>query len=376
MTEEKTTLGSPQDSQQDSPLVSVLVPIYNVERYLEKCLDSILNQTLTNFEAILINDGSTDGSRDIVQRYLDRDGRFVVIDKENSGYGASMNMGLDRARGTYVAILESDDFYEPDALEKLYDAAEQSGAEVAKANFWLYWSQPEERKERCEVVLPEMAGRVCRPLDDPDKTIFYQMPSIWSAIYRRDFLRRMDIRFLETPGASFQDNSFFFKVWALADWVVYIDDCVMFYRQDNEGSSIHDPGKVYCVCDEYAEINRFLEQHPAIDKALRGVYERMKFDMYMWNAGRLSDELVWEFLDRAREELLEDWSQGRIDQSILGVYKRTDLRYLLEDPESFKRAFSTYGSDDAATIVRHYLELGGPILVFSMFTSTLKKGRV
>lgn len=361
--------------EQKAPLVSVLVPIYNVERYLETCLDSLLAQTQADFEAILINDGSTDGSRDIVQRYLDRDGRFVVIDKENSGYGASMNMGLDRARGTYVAILESDDFYEADALEKLCNAAEESGAEVAKANFWLYWSTPEERRERFEVVLPDMAGRVCKPLDDPDKTIFYQKPSIWSAVYRRDFLRRAGIRFLETPGASYQDASFNFKVWALADWVVYLEDCVLSYRQDNESSSVNNPAKVYCVCDEYAEMNRFLEQHPAIDGVLRGVFERMKFDSYMWNACRLSDDLAKEFLDRAREELLEDWSAGRIDESVLGVYKRTDLRYLLEDPESFKRAFPSYGGSGATEILRHYLELGGPILVFSMFTSTLKRGR-
>ncbi len=359
-----------------TPLVSVLVPIYNVERYLETCLDSILGQTLDDFEAILINDGSTDGSRDIVQRYLDLDKRFSVIDKENSGYGASMNMGLERARGTYVAILESDDFLEPDALEKLCGAAERCGAEVVKANFWLYWSQPDERRERFEVVLPKMAGRVCKPLDDPDKTIFYQKPSIWSAVYRRDFLDGAGIRFLETPGASFQDTSFNFKVWALANKVAYLDDCVLFYRQDNEASSVNNPSKAYCVCDEYAEMGRFLARHPEIDRVLRGVFERMKFDAYMWNAGRLSDELAMEFLDRAREELLDDRSAGRIDESVLGVYKRTDLRYLLEDPASFKRAFPTYGSSDLASILRHYLSLGGPILVFSMFTSTMKRGHV
>lgn len=362
------------EKQKKAPLVSVLVPIYNVERYLEACLDSLLAQTLADFEAILINDGSTDGSRDIIQRYLDLDERFVVIDKENSGYGASMNRGLDKACGTYVAILESDDLYEPDALEKLCKAAEECGAEVAKANFWLYWSQPQERTERYEVVGPEMAGRVCKPLDDPDKTIFFQKPSIWSAVYRRDFLCRTGIRFLETPGASFQDTSFNFKVWALADWVVYIDDCVLFYRQDNESSSVNNPSKAYCVCDEHAEMHRFLEQHPAIDQVLRGVFERMKFDTYMWNACRLSEDLAEEFLDRAREELLEDWSRGRIDESILGVYKRTDLRYLLEDPESFKRAFPSYGGNNATAILRHYLDLGGPILVFSMFTSTMKRG--
>lgn len=104
-------------SPTQTPQITVLVPVYNVERYLRECLDSIRAQTFVDFEAICINDGSTDASRDIIQEYLDTDARFRVIDKPNSGYGASMNMGLDAARGSYIAILESDDLYMPTALE-------------------------------------------------------------------------------------------------------------------------------------------------------------------------------------------------------------------------------------------------------------------
>lgn len=99
------------------------VPICNVERYLEECLDSLAAQSFTDFEVLCINDGSTDGSRAIIQSYMDADERFRVIDKPNSGYGASMNMGLANAIGEYIAILESDDFFEPNALELLVDAA-------------------------------------------------------------------------------------------------------------------------------------------------------------------------------------------------------------------------------------------------------------
>ena len=107
-----------------APAISVLVPICNVERYLTQCLDSLLAQTYTDFEVLCINDGSTDDSRAIIQRYLESDNRFRAIDKPNSGYGASMNLGLDHAVGAYIAILESDDFFEPNALEVLYAQAE------------------------------------------------------------------------------------------------------------------------------------------------------------------------------------------------------------------------------------------------------------
>ena len=104
-------------SASSSPLVSVLVPICNVERYLDQCLESARMQTLKDIEVICINDGSTDGSLDIINSYVNRDPRFKVIDKPNSGYGDSMNKGLEMASGKYVSILESDDFLDPEALE-------------------------------------------------------------------------------------------------------------------------------------------------------------------------------------------------------------------------------------------------------------------
>ena len=113
------------------PVVSLLIPIYNVERYLPECLDSAIGQSLGDIEIICINDGSTDSSPDIIAQYAAKDPRIKVIDKPNSGYGCSMNMGLHAASGDYIGILESDDFFDPDALETLCDAALKSGADVA-----------------------------------------------------------------------------------------------------------------------------------------------------------------------------------------------------------------------------------------------------
>ena len=134
------------------PLVSVLVPIYNVEKYLPECLGSLEAQDFKQAEFICINDGSTDGSRDIIEHFLNKDSRFKVIDKENSGYGASMNRGLEAAQGDYVAILESDDFMEADTLSKLHHAISSTGADVVKANFWMYWSIPTKRNDFFEAI--------------------------------------------------------------------------------------------------------------------------------------------------------------------------------------------------------------------------------
>lgn len=167
-----------------SPVLSLLIPIYNVQRYLRECLDSALAQTLKDIEIICINDGSTDNSPAIIREYMERDGRVKMIDKANSGYGDSMNHGLEMARGKYVGILESDDFMAPDALEKLVSAADSNNADFAKANFDFYWSKPEERRSLHEMFKAKDCGKPVHPSDTTQ--FFKQKPSIWSAVYRRE----------------------------------------------------------------------------------------------------------------------------------------------------------------------------------------------
>lgn len=125
----------------DKALVSILVPIFNVEKYLDRCLSSLRDQSYRNIEVLCINDGSTDGSRTIIDSYTSSDLRFKLIDKPNSGYGDSMNKGLEAAQGKYISILESDDFLDSDAIEYMVGESESDQLEVLKCNFWLYWSK-------------------------------------------------------------------------------------------------------------------------------------------------------------------------------------------------------------------------------------------
>ncbi len=102
------------------PKVSVIVPVYNGEKYLKECLDSILSQTLSDIEIICVNDGSTDGSYDILENYKLKDSRIKIINKPNTGYGNSMNVGIQESQGEFIGIVESDDYVEPNMYELLY----------------------------------------------------------------------------------------------------------------------------------------------------------------------------------------------------------------------------------------------------------------
>lgn len=290
----------------DAPKVSVLVPIYNVERYLRQCLQSLQNQTLKDMEIVCINDGSTDGSLEIIEEFMAEDKRFRLINKDNSGYGDSMNQGLAAAKGEYVGIVESDDWIDKEAFLELYEIAKENDADVVRANFY---HNKAGKDEKARLIPVHETGRAINPRQHT--WLFLQSPAIWASIYKRDFLEKNNIKFLATPGASYQDTSFAFKVWATAEKVYLTTKAYLHYRTDNENSSINSPGKVFCVCDEYAEIERYLKDI--------GVYEDLGFVMwtakcsiYLWNALRLKPRLVKEFYTKIAPEMMEANEQGLI----------------------------------------------------------------
>ena len=111
--------------------ISIVIPVYNIEKYLKECLDSLVNQTFKDFEVICVNDGSKDKSLDILNEYAKKDSRFIVVTQENGGSGSARNNGLSRARGKYVQFLDGDDYFEPELLEKLYNLAEKYQANIS-----------------------------------------------------------------------------------------------------------------------------------------------------------------------------------------------------------------------------------------------------
>ena len=121
--------------------VSVVVPVFNVETYLPQCLDSILSQTLEDIEVICVNDGSTDNSLKILREYSLKDKRIKIIDKDNAGYGHTINIGMDMAKGEYIAIVESDDYILHDMLETLYLTADENNLDFVKSDYYRFYGE-------------------------------------------------------------------------------------------------------------------------------------------------------------------------------------------------------------------------------------------
>ena len=340
------------------PKVSVVVPVYNNEKYVRRCVESLLAQTLVDIEILAVNDGSTDSSSAILHEYADTDSRVIVIDKENSGYGVNINLGFARATGDYVGILESDDFCTPDFLEKLYGFAMDNDLEISRANFNLYWSTPTEREVFLELFSEDECGHVIDPRNVPDQHCFYVQPAIWSAIYKRSFIEENKLKLLETPGAAYQDTGFNFKVWACARRVGFIHEPLINYRQDNEASSINNPGKVFTICGEYEEIERWLtEERPDLRELLAPVAAKMRWDAYTWNVGRIAPELRPDFVTRMHDDFAELKTKGELDRSKFPANAWFFCNLCIDDPEAYLRdvavnAESLSGTENAARKAR------------------------
>lgn len=237
------------------PKVSVLVPIYNVENHLHQCLESLQHQTLEEIEIICINDGSTDGSGDIIAEFVRSDRRFSVINKKNTGYGDSMNRGLAVAKGEYIGILESDDFAEPVMYSELYAMASNEKADIVRSRCWFYWEDFRELK----------AGPYWPDVGEPFQAEEYpetmtDCGGIWEGVYRREFLVENNIQFLPTPGAAYQDVSFWFKAAIAAKKIFFLNRFHVHYRQGRPSASTlnYNLDTRMCVHKEMESIENFV----------------------------------------------------------------------------------------------------------------------
>lgn len=225
------------------PLVSVIVPTYNTEKFLDQCLESIRAQTHRNLEVLCINDGSTDGSLDIMKRHAAQDARVRVIDKENGGYGAGCNRGIDEATGEWLAIVEPDDWIDPTMFEEMlaFAARFDERIDLIKTPWWDLkdWNDPAKMKAYPSLLTGHIAAsrRPFTVCENPEFLAYH--PSIWSALYRRDFILERQIRFPEYPGAGWADNPFLIDTVCQAQTMVYYDRPFYRYRADLPGSTLN-----------------------------------------------------------------------------------------------------------------------------------------
>ena len=271
------------------PVVSVIIPVYNVEKYLNQCLDSVLNQTLQDIEVICVNDSSTDGSLAILEEYAKKDERVAVVTQPNSGAGAARNKGLSLAAGKYLSFLDSDDFFEPDMLELAYNKAEEDKADFVVFQSDQYYTDKKKFVEVSwtlrEKELPPYTPFNHRQMTDNIFKVFVGWA--WDKLYNREFVLRNRLQFQEQRTSN--DLLFVFSAVALAKRISIVKKVLAHQRRDAKDSlSKTRENSWHCFYDALTALRDRLKAE--------GLYEELEKDFInyalhfsLWNIRTLAE---------------------------------------------------------------------------------------
>lgn len=284
--------------------VSVIVPVYNVEKYLRQCLDSIVNQTLKEIEIICVNDSSTDSSLQILEEYAAKDSRIKVISQKNGGAGAARNRGMSVAKGKYLSFLDSDDFFELNMLEEAYELAEKDRTDFVVYKSDQYYTDKQEFVQTHWVVrekeIPPYHPFNHRQMTDNIFKVFVGWA--WDKLYLKEFVEKHQLKFQEQRTSN--DMLFVFSALALAKRISVLPDILAHQRRDATDSlSKTRENSWWCFYDALVALKNALIKN--------GLYEEVEKDYInyalhftLWNYNSLLEPKKSELKHKLEEEWL------------------------------------------------------------------------
>lgn len=235
------------------PKVSIIVPIYNVEKYLERCINSLIGQTLDDIQIILVNDGSTDSSGKIAKEYaIKHQDKIMYLEKENGGLSDARNYGLPYATGEYIAFLDSDDYIDKEAYKAMYDKAKQENADYLECDF--IWEYPNKLKEDKRV-----------DYKNKKEMLAFVRVVAWNKLIKREVIEKNKLEF--PKGLRYEDVEFTYKLIPHLNKVSYIDKCFIHYTQrENSIANVQNArtSEIFTILDNvisYYKENEFYKEY-------------------------------------------------------------------------------------------------------------------
>lgn len=235
------------------PKVSIIVPIYNVEKYLKRCIDSLIEQTLDDIQIILVNDGSTDNSEKIAKEYaIKHQDKIIYLEKENGGLSDARNYGLPYATGEYIAFLDSDDYIEKEAYQEMYEKAKATNADYVECDF--IWEYPNKLKEDKRV-----------DYTNKKEMLAFVRVVAWNKLIKREIIEENKFKF--PKGLRYEDVEFTYKLIPHLNKVSYIDKCFIHYTQrENSIVNVQNArtAEIFTILDDvisYYKENEFYKEY-------------------------------------------------------------------------------------------------------------------
>ena len=297
----------------DSELISIIVPIYNVDRYLRRCIESIINQTYKNIEIILVDDGSSDSSPEICDKYKEKDSRIIVIHKENGGLSSARNAGLEVAKGTLIGFVDSDDYIASDMYEKLKANMDKYSSDISACQFCFNYKHS---KRVCIVSSKEKLFRGKEKFDN----LKYIKGVAWNKLYKREIFKKIKY----PDGKIYEDHLIICDVLNKAKKVSFLNE-TLYYYTTRKSSITKTFTKNHSDLISAIEVDiKFYKKKKYLDLLVRAQYRKIMEIIgyaYKINAKSLRDERVAKYVDEAiklaqelkNSEYLSDDEKDRIE---------------------------------------------------------------
>lgn len=294
--------------------LSIIIPVFNTEEYLSKCLDSVCSQTLEDIEIICVDDGSSDDSLNILKEYAKKDERIRIISKENEGQGIARNIGIKEARGEYVGFVDSDDFVKKDMFEKLYQHANKNNLDIAMCKVSEFNNVTHEVNDNLWYyslgVFRDFDKEIFNHEDTSDFTCEISVTP-YNKIYKRSLLWDNNIHFAEN--LIFEDELFFYDVYLKAKRISIVDENLYYYRTNRKGSTVEKSSE-----KDYSDII------PIFKQIREKIIETGNYDLYKVKvANRFIHLILWRFSETSPkfrknfyELIKEDFKELLKDQEI------------------------------------------------------------
>lgn len=301
------------------PKVSVIVPVYNVEKYLIKSLDSLVNQTLKDIEIIVVNDGSTDNSKKIIEIYKEKyQDKIKYLEKPNGGLSDARNFGIPHATGEYIAFLDSDDYVELDTYEKMYNKAKEENADMVECDF--IWEYPDKRKIDNGIIY-----------NGKKEMLTYARVVAWNKLIKRDLLEKYKIEF--PKGLRYEDVEFFYKMVPYYNKVSFVKEPLIHYIQrESSISKVQNERtkEIFEVLDNVINYYKNKNLYNEYKDELEYTYSRLLLCSSLFRMVKIKDKKVKKELLNATwtklNEKFPNWKKNKIlkeNKSMKNLYMKT-----------------------------------------------------
>lgn len=289
----------------EKPKVSIVMPTYNVEKYFRQCIESVINQTLKEIEIIPVDDGSPDNCGKIMDEYAEKDKRIKPVHKENGGYGSAVNLGIEKATGEYIAILETDDWVEPNAYELLYKEAKRNDTDMTKCKFYFYNSFRKHKdniENNDKVYLYTNAPKGAFNLKQYPQ-LLYKHASVWAAIYKSSFIK--EIKFIEK--GYYQDFPFFIETICKANRISILQEYLIHYRieEGQNSSTLRNDEKLLKMPENCIIGKDILKRYGFYEKLMKEAFYKHAFNANYGFYNRIPLKYKSQYLELLKE-LFED----------------------------------------------------------------------